>query len=334
MSGATHPGAGGLTEGVVAPSRLRLYVAKLSANSVLAEGNLASAMSNLPDQGRGLGLEVIDVLAHPKRALTDGVIVTPTLIGLKANGQLTILGNLVDPAQLHLLLQSLLDDQRVRAMEALIVEKDELLASNATMAEELTHRVRNNLQLLHVMLSKLQGVLLGIDDKASVEAIIRRVVTLAEVYDQLLGTGMGRTVDFGQYLTSLCDSLPSIQPELDTRIRLNCSTISLMADLDVVTVMGMVVAETVSNSYKYAFPKEPGEINVSLQRSKNSGRAIIIVSDSGTGFYEQAGSKRHGLYVIRRLTQQVGGTAQLDSERGTMWTFCFPLVATAKEWNS
>ena len=33
-------------------------------------------MNNFPDQGRTLGLEIIDVLAHPKRALTDGVIST------------------------------------------------------------------------------------------------------------------------------------------------------------------------------------------------------------------------------------------------------------------
>ena len=127
MSGATCSAAAEPYEGVVLPSRLRLYVAKLSANSVLAEGNLASAMNNFPDQGRTLGLEIIDVLAHPKRALTDGVIVTPTLIGLKTVGQLTIVGSLADPAQLRLLLQSLMDDQTVRAMEALIVQKDELM---------------------------------------------------------------------------------------------------------------------------------------------------------------------------------------------------------------
>jgi two-component sensor histidine kinase len=334
MSGATCSAAAEPYEGVVLPSRLRLYVAKLSANSVLAEGNLASAMNNFPDQGRTLGLEIIDVLAHPKRALTDGVIVTPTLIGLKTVGQLTIVGSLADPAQLRLLLQSLMDDQTVRAMEALIVQKDELLASNATMAEELTHRVRNNLQLLHAMLSQLQKALLHTTDKASVEAIIRCVVTLAEVYDQLLGSGLGRTVDFGLYLTSLCDSLPGLQTRFHKRVKLTCATISLMVDLDVVTVMGMVVAEAVSNSYKYAFPKGLGEISVSLQRSKKSDGAIIIVRDSGPGFDEQPGSKRHGLHVIRRLTQQVGGIAQLDSERGTVWTFCVPLVVTVRQRTS
>jgi two-component sensor histidine kinase len=330
MSGATSSRADGAREGGAVPTRLRLYVTKLSPNSALAEGNLVSAMSKLDDGGGGLGLEVIDVLEHPKRALADGVIVTPTLIGLKTNGQLTILGNLVDPSQLHLLLQSLLDDQKIHAMEALVVEKNELLASKATMADELTHRVRNNLQLLHAMLFKHQETVLGAEGRASVEAIIRRVVTLAEVYDQLLGTGMGRSVDLGRYLAALCESLPGLQTQSDKRVKLTCKVISLLANLDVVTVVGMVVAEAVSNSYKYAFPNGLGEIKVSLQQSKEFGRAIIIVGDSGPGFNEQPRSKRHGLRVIRRLMEQVGGSALLDSERGTVWTFCFPvLTATA-----
>jgi hypothetical protein len=54
-----------------------------------------------------LQLEVIDVSAHVKLALSDGVIVTPTLIGRGQNERHTILGDLSDTAKLRLFLGGL-----------------------------------------------------------------------------------------------------------------------------------------------------------------------------------------------------------------------------------
>ena len=59
--------------------------------------------------GERLELEIVDVFSHPKRALTDGVIVTPTLIGIVANGRTTMMGDLTDRAKLKLLLTSMQD---------------------------------------------------------------------------------------------------------------------------------------------------------------------------------------------------------------------------------
>jgi circadian clock protein KaiB len=100
---AQHPG-----EAKPPPARLRLYVARTTPNSARAEQNLKLAMNELDDGGAGLGLEIVDVFRHPKRALTDGVIVTPTLIGLRADGRLTMMGDLTDKEKLSVLLQTML----------------------------------------------------------------------------------------------------------------------------------------------------------------------------------------------------------------------------------
>jgi circadian clock protein KaiB len=88
-------------------ARLRLYVARDTPNSARAERNLMAALKDLG--GGGLVLEVVDVFTHPKRAITDGVIVTPMLIGLRTKGRLIMIGDLTDTAKLMALLQSLLD---------------------------------------------------------------------------------------------------------------------------------------------------------------------------------------------------------------------------------
>lgn len=57
-------------------------------------------------------------------------------------------------------------------------------------------------------------------------------------------------------------------------------------------------------------------------------QASLIITDNGTGFVEQAGSKRHGVGLVRRLVEQIGGDIRLGSDDGAVWTVTFPSTAT------
>jgi two-component sensor histidine kinase len=39
------------------------------------------------------------------------------------------------------------------------------------------------------------------------EAISRRIIALSHVYDHLLATGLSQTIEFSQYLSSVCSAL-------------------------------------------------------------------------------------------------------------------------------
>jgi two-component sensor histidine kinase len=221
--------------------------------------------------------------------------------------------------------------QTIQQMEALVVEKDRLLAEKVVLAEELKHRVRNNLQLVHGMLTSHLKIKSGSEEKASVHGIIRRVISLAEVYEQLLGTGMSRTIDLGEYLKALCRSLPGLQDQPNSQINLTCVTDVVHTDLDTVTAMGMVVAELISNSYEHGFTPAGGSIAVSLRRPEADGEAVLTVRDNGSGFTEQPSSKRHGVGLVRRLMQQVQGTADIQNDGGAVWVLRFPVAATSQE---
>ncbi len=85
---------------------LRLYVASATPNSARAKSNLLAALEAIDGGTAGLKVEVIDVFDTPKRAMNDGVIVTPTLIGLGVGGRQTLLGDLSDTVQLRGLLDA------------------------------------------------------------------------------------------------------------------------------------------------------------------------------------------------------------------------------------
>jgi circadian clock protein KaiB len=76
------------------PLSLRLYVAGESPNSALARANLQAALTHVPKAD--VTLEVIDILLHPERGFTDGVLVTPTLIRLGPAPEQRVIGNLRD----------------------------------------------------------------------------------------------------------------------------------------------------------------------------------------------------------------------------------------------
>lgn len=72
--------------------RFRLYVAGDALNSALAHANLTALCRDyLPGRHE---IEVVDVFREPKRALDDGILLTPTLVKLAPTPTRRIVGTL------------------------------------------------------------------------------------------------------------------------------------------------------------------------------------------------------------------------------------------------
>jgi len=82
--------------------KFRLYVAGDALNSAQALANLdALCRTHLPGRHE---IDVVDVFQDPKRALADGIFMTPTLVKLAPSPARKIVGTL---SQLQPLLQAL-----------------------------------------------------------------------------------------------------------------------------------------------------------------------------------------------------------------------------------
>jgi circadian clock protein KaiB len=72
--------------------KFRLYVAGEAPNSTRAQANLgALCRAHLPDRHE---IEVVDVFREPRRALADGIFMTPTLVRLAPGPERRIVGTL------------------------------------------------------------------------------------------------------------------------------------------------------------------------------------------------------------------------------------------------
>lgn len=214
----------------------------------------------------------------------------------------------------------------IAQMQVLVEDKNRLLDQKKVLAEELQHRVRNNLQLIYGMLTRQLGETKDESGQRGIRAIARRVSTLAQVYDHLLGAEMTRTTDLGSYIRSLCRSIAEIQAS-SANVSLSCETDVLMLDLDVVTALGIIVAELVTNSFDHAFAENGGGvIKVAVRRDTDHAEmATLLIEDNGPGFIVNPGSKRHGLGLVWRLAEQIRGRASVAATEGTAWTISFPL---------
>lgn len=78
--------------------KFRLYVAGDALNSAQAIANLATlCQAHLAGRHE---IEIVDVYREPKRALADGIFMTPTLVKLAPSPVRTIVGTLSQPQPL------------------------------------------------------------------------------------------------------------------------------------------------------------------------------------------------------------------------------------------
>jgi two-component sensor histidine kinase len=209
-----------------------------------------------------------------------------------------------------------------------IGEKDRLLEETALLAQEMQHRIRNNLQLVSNMLNDQLKEMADNNARNGIRAIIQRVMSLGTVYEHLLGSGMDRHIDFGAYAVALCANLPDLHPVPVFPIALRCDPEPLLVNLSTATSLGLVLTELISNSYEHAFPDRGGTIDIRFGRDVQTNNGVIMIADNGIGYVPSAETTRRGVGLARRLMQQVEGTLDAVRSGGTIWTLRFP-VSTA-----
>ena len=222
----------------------------------------------------------------------------------------------------NVLAEAVASAERTTLLRSTVRQKDAL-------ARELQNRVRNNLQIVYRMLEKEARKTVDQVAKRGILGVARRVIVLGQVYEHLLGLGLSQTIDFGEYLKSLCVALAEFFEAQRPDIKIIVQTDSLVVDVEDATALGVIVNELVTNSYEHAFDDDgKGTINVVLQH-RDDAKAMLIVSDSGPGFMPQNESKRNGLSLVLGLVKQVRGTVDLRTDSGTVWTIALPVRAPA-----
>jgi two-component sensor histidine kinase len=195
------------------------------------------------------------------------------------------------------------------ALNQVSIEKDELLAQQDMMMREVNHRVSNSLQLSNSMLRVQERLAAGDEAKHELRKAADRIGSISLIHTRLYKTGDMNAIKIGAYLRDLCVDLIASGDGRNAVIVLDIEvdapeTLSLPPDL--VTKLGLIVNELVTNSFKHA----TGSTHCRIGVAQSADILEMTVSDDGPGLpagFEPQQQKGLGMRMVLSLVDQLDG---------------------------
>ena len=207
--------------------------------------------------------------------------------------------------------------QEVEYRKEVEAKLKESLAIKEVLFKEITHRVKNNMQIISSLIN-LQKSTLSKEAGEFLEQISRRIHSMALIHETLYKTNEFEKIQYDDYLRSLISYIRESYQSENIRFELNAE--KNMLPLDVGTSLGMIVMELVSNSMKHAFPDDTmqGVIDIEFLKA-DKGQFRLIISDNGIGMPNGLDFRKTttlGLQLVLSLVDQIDGKISQSEKRG------------------
>jgi two-component sensor histidine kinase len=205
------------------------------------------------------------------------------------------------------------------------------LQEKEILLTEVYHRIKNNLQVISSLLDLQADMVADPQVRALFEDSQQRIQAVALIHENLSETRNVRSIPAGEYIQRLGTRVFQAYTPPGDRITLSIQADPVWVDVRNALPCGLIVNELLSNSLKYAFPGDQGGAVTIVLRAISDGQILLIIRDTGVGFPADV-DFRHtdslGLQLVCLLTEQLGGTIELERASGTQWTLRFPVPNT------
>ncbi len=180
------------------------------------------------------------------------------------------------------------------------------------LAQEIHHRVKNNLQTVASLL-RLQARSEGVDPRKALEDSVNRILAIAAVHE-VLTERRDEVVELGD----LIDRLRAMLVQglgADKHVEARLTQVSLAGTR--ATALALVFSELLQNALEH------GGNSVLVELAQRDGEVVLAIADDGGGIEEDAGGT--GLSIVRALVRdELRGTLDLHSNDGLRAEVVFP----------
>ena len=180
------------------------------------------------------------------------------------------------------------------------------------VAQEIHHRVKNNLQTVASLL-RLQSRAVGVDPKEALEHSVNRILAIAAVHEVLT-----EQRDEDVELAELIDRLRAMLVQglaADRAVDARLEQVSLAGGR--ATALALVFSELLQNALEH------GAGAVSIELCRRNGDVVLAIGDEGAG--PSGAAEGTGLSIVSALVRdELHGTFALLADRGTRAEVVFP----------
>tara|TARA_A100000171_G_scaffold53077_1_gene76271 strand:- start:16672 stop:18606 length:1935 start_codon:yes stop_codon:yes gene_type:complete len=202
------------------------------------------------------------------------------------------------------------------------------LKEKETLLKEVHHRVKNNLQVISGLL-QLQTKKV---DTPAMQKVLedsqRQIHSMALVHQMLYQQDKYSLIPMKSYLEKLVGQLMYSLPGNTIETNIDVAPIDL--GIDAAIPLGLLLSELMTNTSKYAFGLKGGSIKIELKAVEEANLSakeyIFTYADDGVGLpkgYEKKFSETMGFRLILMLTEEMGGTIDIDGINGVHVTVQF-----------
>lgn len=200
------------------------------------------------------------------------------------------------------------------------------LQEKEILLKEVHHRVKNNLQVISSILNLQSSY---VKDEGTLQILKEsqnRIKSMAFIHESLYQTKDFSSINFTEYVINLSQNLIHSYSNFDNEVKLNLDIQNVFLNLDLAIPCGLIINEIVSNALKYAFSEnsEGGEISIAMKT--NGDYLELKIGDNGKGLpknIDYRNTESLGLQLVVTLTDQLSGTIELDTKKGTNYTIIF-----------
>ena len=180
------------------------------------------------------------------------------------------------------------------------------------LAQEIHHRVKNNLQTVASLL-RLQARSAHSDPRKALEDSVNRILAIAAVHE-VLTERRDEEVD----LDALLDRLRAMLVQglgAEKRVEAQFAHVTLAGGR--ATALALVFSELLQNALEH------GGDSVRVELAQRDGEVVLAIADDGSGIGDDAGGT--GLSIVRALVRdELRGTLDLHSNGGLRAEVVFP----------
>lgn len=213
-------------------------------------------------------------------------------------------------------------DQLRRAQDDLAAA----LAAKAALLYEVSHRVKNSLQLVTALLSLQAAQTREDDSRRAVTTARNRIAVVAGVHRRLYWDDGSDTVDIGAYLPGLVEETLTGNPRASLARFAFHAPVAVLLPVSAAVPLALILSELVCNAVTHGIRPDGGAVDVAVSGGE---RLVATVRDDGVGLppgFNPRTAKSLGMRIVTALGRQAKANVEVvPVEKGTCFRVDMPI---------